>query len=106
MTEKRDRLIFDLTAEHRETLEEIRKHRGHRSHAETLRVLIEEAWAHEEMVLEAAAKVSATTRLAKARKAAPAPQEAPRERFTIDKVRGKFVPRLKPDKTTHKGKPK
>jgi hypothetical protein len=34
------RMIFDLTDEDRAMLEAIRKNRGHRSHAETLRDLI------------------------------------------------------------------
>lgn len=37
------RMIFDLTDEDRDALEAIRKHRGHRSHAETLRELIRQA---------------------------------------------------------------
>lgn len=36
------RMIFDLTDEDRASLEAIRKHRGLRSHAETLRHLIRE----------------------------------------------------------------
>jgi hypothetical protein len=37
------RMIFDLTDTDREALEAIRKHRGHRSQAETLRELIRQA---------------------------------------------------------------
>lgn len=37
------RMIFDLTDEDRAALEAIRKNRGHRSHAETLRELIRQA---------------------------------------------------------------
>jgi hypothetical protein len=40
MTEKRDRLIFDLTPEDRDALERHRVRLGLRSHAETLRALI------------------------------------------------------------------
>lgn len=37
------RMIFDLTDDDREKLEVVRKQRGHRSHAETLRELIRQA---------------------------------------------------------------
>lgn len=40
-------------------------------------------------------KPPATTPAPKVRKAAAEPQEAPRERFTMDDVRPKFTPRLK-----------